>query len=91
MRRWKLKYKNTLLGNTGSLRISANSHSITFGYYRVTKSSLKQRLKRGRGQFCCWNIPYRWKLEKGGISESNFGYRVSPATYKKIVKWSKSK
>ena len=77
--------------NIGGLySIQANSHSITFGMYRLTKSTLRQKLKQGKGRFhCC--ADYKWAIKNGGIDELRYGYRIPPALYKKIVKWSKSK
>ncbi|KKL18644.1 hypothetical protein LCGC14_2473490 [marine sediment metagenome] len=93
--------KNNLkvLGHTSSREdarwiIEANSHSIMFGHHRFTKSKLKQGLKQGNGKFYCWGIAYVWELKNRGISAkvgNAINYRISPATYKKIVKWSKSK
>ena len=71
-------------------RIEANSHSIRFGDYRLTKLELNKKLKKGKGTFTCC-ASYRWRLKNGGIDEYYIGYKVFPATYKKIVKWSKSK
>ena len=76
--------------NWGSHSIWANSHSIVFGSYRLTKSTLRQKLKQGKGKFHCY-ADYRWVIENEEIKELRHGYRISPTIYKKIVKWSKSK
>ena len=72
-------------------RIETNSHSILFGAYRLSKSSLKKKLKAGKGKFLCHFHFYNWKFVDGGITDSSYGNRISPATYWKIVEWSKSK
>ena len=81
----------TLYNQQKSFRIQVNSHSILFGAYRLSKSSLKKKLKVGKGKFLCHFCFYDWRFVDGGITDSSYGNRVSPATYKKIVKWSKSK
>ena len=92
-----MKRNTKLIGYTrnaiGGLHpIRANSHSIAFGNYRLTRSKLRQKLKQGKGRFHCYSdADYRWVKKNGGIDELRYGYRIPPALYKKIVKWSKSK
>ena len=90
-----MKDNKTLLGyaREGFIRfpIRANSKSIRFGFYRLTKSELRKKLRSGKGRFTCWACLYVWEIKDKGISETSYGYRIPPVTYKKIVKWSKSK
>ncbi len=72
-------------------QIQASSKSILFGLYRITKSTLRKKLKEGKGEIVCCLCHYKWRHEKGGISELKYKYRIPPSAYKKIVKWSKSK
>ncbi len=89
-----MKPLNRILGHidgSSSYKVKANSHSIVFGLYRISRSTLNRKLKEGKGNIICCGCHYKWEYTERGIRENNFGYRISPSTYKKIVKWSKSK
>ena len=78
-------------GRRSGYSIHTNSISIIFGLYKITKSTLKEKIKLGSGIIICCGCHYKWKYKEGRIIEKRYGYIISPATYNKIVKWSKSK